>query len=156
MRLLALDVGDRTVGVAGCDALGVTTTGLFTVRRQRLEDDLAQILEAVRDREVERILVGLPLNMDGTEGPRAEKTRRFARHLATKTDVPVLLWDERLSTYEADAILRESGIHWKKRKAVIDQVAAEVILRAYLDAGCPPPTPEGPALAVSSTDDPRG
>lgn len=148
MRLLSLDVGDRTVGVAGCDEMGLTTTGLYTLSRRSLESDLDRILETAEEREVSRIVVGLPLSMDGTEGERVSKTKSFARALARRCPMPIVLWDERLSTFEAENILRESGVHWKKRKKLVDQVAAEVILRSYLDAGCPPPTHQGPAFAV--------
>ncbi|MFW5878828.1 MAG: Holliday junction resolvase RuvX [Myxococcota bacterium] len=153
MRLLALDLGDRTIGVAGCDELGLTTSPLYTIRRGRLDNDLDRILETAREREVERILVGLPVSMDGTEGERARKTRAFAVKLAARTALPVILWDERLSTFEAESILRESGVNWRKRKELIDQVAAEVILRSYLEAGCPDSDPEGPALPA--TEEPR-
>ncbi len=153
MRLLALDVGERSVGVAGCDPLGVTTTGLYTIRRQSLERDIEQVSRTVTEREVERVVVGLPISMDDTEGAIARKVRSFASALDRSVEATVVLWDERLSTFEAESILREAGVHWKKRKAVIDQVAAEVILRSYIDAGCPQPSNEGPAFPVSEKEE---
>lgn len=149
MRILALDVGDRTVGVAGCDELGLTTSGLYTLRRKSLKADLDRLARTILERDVSRVVVGLPLSMDGTEGEQARRARAFARALGARAHVPVLLWDERLSTFEAESILRASSVHWRKRKNLVDQVAAEVILRSYLDAGCPDPTAEGPAYEVN-------
>lgn len=137
MRLMALDVGDQTIGVAVCDELGITTHGVETIRRRGHAKDLPALERLVREWQPERLVVGLPVNMDDTEGPRAVKTRRFAGVVAERLGLPVVLWDERLSTWEADGILRERGVAPEKRKAVIDQIAAEVILRSYLDAGAP-------------------
>ncbi len=137
MRVVALDVGDRTIGVAASDELGITAQPLSTIRRTNLERDLARLGEILRERETERLVVGLPLNMDDTEGPRAARTRRFADELARRFGLPVVLWDERLSTWEAERALIEAGVRRKKRKSVIDTAAAQVILRSYLDAGAP-------------------
>lgn len=139
MRLMALDVGDATIGVAVCDELGITTRGVTTIRRKGLKQDLPALARLVEAERPERLVVGLPLNMDGTEGPRAEKTRRFAEKVREAIDLPLVFCDERLSTWEAGGVLKDAGVKPSRRKKVIDQVAAQVILRAYLDAGCPPP-----------------
>ena len=137
MSFIALDVGDKTIGVAAADELGITAQGVGTVWRKGEKHDFPALQQMIRDREVTRFIVGWPLNMDGTEGPRAEKTRRFARRLKEVLGRPVLLWDERLSTFEAEQALIESGVRRERRKEVIDMIAAQVILRSYLDAGAP-------------------
>lgn len=137
MRIVALDVGDRTIGVAASDELGITAQPLRTIRRKNLARDLDELGGILREREAERLVVGLPLNMDDTEGPRAVRTRRFADELSRRFGLPVVLWDERLSTWEAERTLIESGVSRERRKAVIDTAAAQVILRSYLEAGAP-------------------
>ena len=137
MGVVALDVGDKTIGVAVSDDLGITAQGLGTVWRKGDRHDWPALQRMLEGREVLRWVVGWPLNMDGSEGPRAEKTRRFARRLKEWSAQPVLLWDERLSTYEADSVLREAGVRAGSRKAVIDMLAAQVILQSYLAAGAP-------------------
>lgn len=135
--LVGLDVGDRTIGVAATDDLGLTVQGLGTVWRKGEKHDFPALARMLEGRTVSRYVVGWPLNMDGTEGPRAQKTRRWARRLEELTGLPVLLWDERLSTFEAESVLREAGVRREKRKDVVDMLAAGVILRSYLDAGAP-------------------
>lgn len=137
MSTVALDVGDRTIGVAATDDLGFGAHGIGTVRRKGERHDHPALEQMLRGREVERYVVGWPINMDGTEGPRAQKTRRFARRLREVTGRPVLLWDERLSTVEAERMLAESGVRPDRRKELVDMVAAEVILRSWMDAGSP-------------------
>ncbi len=137
MSIVALDVGDRTIGVAASDELGLTAQGLGTIWRKGDRHDFPALLALVGEREVDRWIVGWPLNMDGSEGPRAEKTRRFARRLQDHVSAPVLLWDERLSTFEAENVLREGGVRARERKAVVDMLAAQVILQSYLAAGAP-------------------
>jgi putative Holliday junction resolvase len=137
VSLIALDVGDKTIGVAAADDLGITAQGLGTVWRKGDKHDFPALDRMLGGREVVRYIVGWPLNMDGTQGPRALKTRRFAARLKEITGRPVLLWDERLSTFEADQVLNERGVRREHRKEVIDMIAAQVILRAYLDAGAP-------------------
>lgn len=137
MSFIALDVGDKTIGVAASDDLGLTAQGVGTVWRKGDKHDFPALLEMVRDRTVDRWIVGFPLNMDGSEGPRAQKTRRFAQRLKERTTAPVLLWDERLSTFEAEEVLKEGGVRREKRKDVIDMLAAQVILQSYLAAGAP-------------------
>ncbi|HYO54512.1 Holliday junction resolvase RuvX [Archangium sp.] len=137
MRTLGLDVGTKTIGVAASDALGLTAQTVTTLRRTRLKDDLAALAELVREYEVERFVVGLPLNMDGTEGPRAEATRRFVDALTQALGLPVELWDERLSTVAAQRTLLEADLSRAKRREVIDQMAAQFILQGWLDAQRP-------------------
>jgi len=132
MRIAALDVGDARIGVAICDELGLTTRGIGVVRRQGGVRDLEAIARLLAPYEPARVVVGLPLNMDGSEGPQAAKVRRFAARLAEHSGLAIEFWDERLTTVEAEDILRESGIAGRKRKALIDQVAAAGILRSYL------------------------
>ena len=137
MGVVALDVGDRTIGVAVADDMGITAQGVGTVHRKGERHDFPALEAMLKDRDVTRWVVGWPLNMDGTEGPRAAKTRRFARRLEEITARPVLLWDERLSTFEAESVLKEAGVRRESRKAVIDMLAAQVILQSYLEAGAP-------------------
>jgi putative Holliday junction resolvase len=134
MRIAALDVGDARVGVAVCDELGLTTRGVGVVRRVGGVRDLEAIARLLAPYEPERVVVGLPLNMDGSEGPQAAKTRRFATRLGEHLGVAIELWDERLTTVEAEAILAETGVKRARRRAVVDQVAAAGILRSYLAA----------------------
>lgn len=133
---VALDVGDKTIGVAASDELG-WAHAVRTIRRRNLQVDLEELEEILLERSATRIVVGLPLNMDGTEGPRAEKTRRFARAVAERFPLPVLLWDERLTTWEAEGLLREAQARRRKRKELVDAIAAEILLRSYLESGAP-------------------
>ena len=137
MSIIALDVGDKTIGVAASDDLGITAQGIGTIQRRAERFDFPALFELVKEREIARWVVGWPLNMDGTEGPRALKTRRFAQRLQAQVPAPVLLWDERLSTWEADAVLREARVRSDRRKQFLDMLAAQVILQSYLAAGAP-------------------
>jgi putative Holliday junction resolvase len=132
MRIAALDVGDARIGVAVSDELGLTTRGIGVVRRQGGTRDLEAVARMIAPYEPGRVVVGLPLDMDGTEGPRAAKTRRFAERLRAHLGLPVELWDERLTTVEAEEILRETGVRSRGRRGLVDQVAAAGILRSYL------------------------
>jgi putative Holliday junction resolvase len=134
MRTLGLDVGTKTIGVAASDALGLTAQAITTVRRTSLKADLAALAELVREYEAERFVVGLPLNMDGTEGPRAEATRKFVEVLTQAFGLPVEFWDERLSTVAATRTLLEADMSRAKRRQVIDQMAAQFILQGWLDS----------------------
>ncbi|OJT27411.1 Holliday junction DNA helicase RuvA [Archangium sp. Cb G35] len=138
MRTLGLDYGTKTIGVAASDALGLTAQTVTTIRRTSLKADLAALKELVQEYEVERFVVGLPLNMDGTEGPRAEATRKFVDALTQALGLPVELWDERLSTVAAQRTLLEADLSRAKRREVIDQMAAQFILQGWLDARSPP------------------
>jgi putative Holliday junction resolvase len=137
MRTMGLDVGTKTIGVAVSDGLGLTAQAITTVRRTNLKADLAALAELVREHEVSRLVVGLPLNMDGSEGPRAEASRKFADTASTALNVPVEFWDERLSTVAAERTLLEADLSRAKRRQVIDQVAAQFILQGWLDAHRP-------------------
>src|SRR5688572_20104790 len=138
MRTLGLDYGTKTIGVAASDGLGLTAQTVTTIRRTNLKADLAALKELVREYEVDRFVVGLPLNMDGSEGPRAEATRKFVEALTEVLGLPVELWDERLSTVAAQRTLLEADVSRAKRREVIDQMAAQFILQGWLDARRPP------------------
>jgi putative Holliday junction resolvase len=133
MRTMGLDVGTKTVGIAVSDALGITAQGLTTLRRTNLKSDLAEMKRLVAEHEVTRLVVGLPLNMDGSEGPRAQSTRAFARNLARETELPIALWDERWSTAAVERELIGADVSRAKRAAVVDQHAAAFILQGALD-----------------------
>lgn len=136
MRVLGLDFGSKTCGVAICDPLGLTAQGLETIVRKeenKLRRTLARIDELVKEYGVETIVLGLPLNMDDTMGPRAEATLLFKEQVERRTGVPVVLWDERLTTVAAEDILIESGVRREDRKKYVDKVAATLILQGYLD-----------------------
>ncbi|ADO74251.1 Holliday junction resolvase RuvX [Stigmatella aurantiaca] len=137
MRTLGLDLGTKTIGVAVSDGLGLTAQALTTVRRTNLKADLAALAELAREHEASRIVLGLPLNMDGSEGPRAEASRKFADALGQALHLPVEFWDERLSTVAAERTLLEADLTRAKRKQVIDQMAAQFILQGWLDAHQP-------------------
>jgi len=134
MRIGGLDVGDRTIGVALSDELGLTAQGLEVIRRRSLEQDLARLDEIARQYGVVRWVVGMPRNMNGTYGPRAELTRAFMERLAQHSGLPVEPWDERLSTMAAERVLLEADVSRARRRKVIDKMAAAVILQGYLDA----------------------
>lgn len=134
MRILGLDYGDRRIGAAVSDAFGWTAQGLETIERRRDGGEMERILELVKNYEVEEIVVGLPKNMNGSIGPRGEICQAFAGELREATNLPVHLWDERLSTVAAERLLIEGDVSRKKRKGVVDKMAAVLILQNYLDA----------------------
>lgn len=138
MRTMGLDVGTKTVGVAVSDELGLTAQGVTTVRRTNLKADLAALKEIIAERGVEHVVVGLPLNMDGTEGPRAEASRQFGQALEKATGLTVEYQDERLTTVAAQRVLLEADVSRQKRREVVDQLAASLILQGWLDARRPP------------------
>jgi len=136
-RVLGLDYGSRTVGVALSDALGLTAQPLETIERKqedKLRRTLARIEALIAEHEVREIVLGLPKNMNNTLGERAEKTLAFRDALERRTGLPVVLWDERLSTVAAERVLMEEGVRREHRKEVIDQIAASLILQGYLDS----------------------
>jgi len=134
MRILGLDYGEKRIGVALCDELGLTAQALTTVIRKSWRTDVGGIAALVKTYGVEKIVIGYPLRLNGTEGIQCEKVNRFARRLeAALGGLPVIRWDETLSTKEAEEILAESGVHPRKRKEVVDRVAASLILQSYLD-----------------------
>ena len=132
MRLAALDVGDARIGVAVCDELELTVRGAGIVRRVGGQRDLNAVAALLAPLEPERVVVGLPLNMDGSEGPQAAKVRAFGQRLAAHLALPVEFWDERLTTVEAEQTLRNAGLSRARRRDLIDQEAAAVILESYL------------------------
>jgi putative Holliday junction resolvase len=131
--MLAVDYGRRRLGLAVSDALGMASHPLPALQRRGPEEDLAALREVIASREVRRLVVGLPLNMDGSEGPMAAEARAFGQWLAGATGLPLLLEDERLSTDEAEEFLRGAGLRPSDRKRLRDSVAAAVILRAVLE-----------------------
>ncbi|MBQ8638815.1 MAG: Holliday junction resolvase RuvX [Lachnospiraceae bacterium] len=138
MRVLGLDYGSKTVGVALSDALGLTAQPFETIVRKdenKLRQTLARIETIIREQEVDRIVLGLPKNMNSTMGDRAEKTLEFQAMLERRTGLKVILWDERLTTVAAERVLQESGVRRENRKEYIDQIAASFILQGYLDSG---------------------
>lgn len=138
MRAMGLDLGTKTIGVAVSDPLGLTAQAITTVRRAGLKKDLAELIRLASEREVGRFILGLPLNMNGTEGPRAEATRRFGVALQEASGLEVIYQDERLTTVAAERSLLEADLSRDRRKEVIDQVAAQLILQGWLDAARPP------------------
>ncbi len=133
-RILGLDFGDARIGVAVSDALGITAQGVAVIKRTRnIEDAIEQIKKYVREYDVGLIILGHPINLSGERGERAVVTENFHELLIKSVDVPVKLWDERLSTKEAERALDEGGVNWRKRKGVIDMMAAQIILSSYLD-----------------------
>ena len=133
MRVLCLDIGDVRIGVAVSDPLGISTNGIETHHSQGKEKDVAYFSEMAKNRECGKIVLGLPLNMDGTEGDRAALVREFGSLLQEVSGLPVDYEDERLTTVEAEEMLIEAGLSRQERRKVIDKVAAEIILRSYLN-----------------------
>ena len=136
MRIVGLDFGSKTVGVAVSDGLLLTAQGVETIERKdenKLRKTCARIEELIAEYEITEIVLGLPKNMNNTEGERVEKTKAFGEMLERRTGLPVHYWDERLTTVAAEQILMESGVRRENRKAVIDKVAAGLILQGYLD-----------------------
>ena len=137
MRIMGLDFGSRTVGVAVSDPLFLTAQGVEIIRRKspnKLRQTLARIEELITEYEVDRIVLGYPKNMNNTEGERCEKTQEFRRMLERRTGLTVILWDGRLSTVLADQAMMEGGIRRENRKEYVDKLAAVFILQNYLDA----------------------
>lgn len=137
MRIMGLDYGSKTVGVAISDALQITAQGIEIIRRQqenKLRRTLARIEELAVEYEVEKIVLGLPKNMNDTMGERAEKSLAFQEMLERRTGLPVEMWDERLTTVAADKAMMEAGIRRENRKEYVDKIAAVLILQGYLDS----------------------
>jgi putative holliday junction resolvase len=131
--LIGLDLGSKSIGVASSDPDRRLATGVETVTRKNFSADAARLLALAAERKAAGFVLGLPVNMDGSEGPRAQATRAFARNLAKLTELPIALWDERLSTAAVERALIEADVSRDKRKAVIDQHAAAYILQGALD-----------------------
>ena len=134
MRIMSLDVGSQTIGVAVSDLFGWTAQGVETIRHTTREKDFVRLRHLADEYNVEEFVIGMPLNMNGTKGMRAEQTEKFAEALAAAfPDIPYHFWDERLTTMAADRTLEETGVHKEDRKQYLDQVAAVFILQGYLD-----------------------
>ena len=137
MRIMGLDYGSKTVGVAISDPLCITAQGIETIQRKeenKLRKTLARIEELAKEYEVDRIVLGFPKNMNNTIGERAEKSLELKKTLERRTGIPVILWDERLTTVEAERVLMDSGVRREERKKYVDKIAAVVILQGYLDS----------------------
>lgn len=140
-RTMGLDVGDATVGIALSDLLGITSQGYENYRRVSVKADVDHLLEIVLDQEVDRIVVGLPLNMNGSKGPQAEKVEQFIKQLSKKLKysdrlvdpVEIEYLDERLTTVQAEKVMIAADLSRAKRKSIIDKMAAQIILQSYLD-----------------------
>jgi putative Holliday junction resolvase len=132
-RLLGLDVGSKTVGLALSDVTRSVATPYTTLRRTKFTEDAKAIREAVEKNQVGGLVIGLPLNLDGSEGPRAQSTRAFARNLSARVELPIVFWDERLSTAAVERHLIEADASRKRRAEVIDRMAAAYILQGALD-----------------------
>ena len=130
---MGLDLGTKTIGVAVSDRLLSCATPLHTIRRVKFSKDAEALLQIIENREIGAVILGLPRNMDGSEGPRCQSTRAFARNLANLTNLPIGYWDERLSTVAAERALLEADTSRKRRAEVIDTVAAGYILQGALD-----------------------
>jgi len=131
--VLGLDVGSKTIGMAVSDPLGITAQGLPTLRRRNKRSDLGELRRVVQQYEVHEIVVGYPLRMSGAEGTQAEKMQRFAEDLQAKLGLPVHLWDERLTSAEANRVLRDTAMSIKRRGEVVDRLAAVLILQNWMD-----------------------
>ncbi|NDF12098.1 MAG: Holliday junction resolvase RuvX [Proteobacteria bacterium] len=133
-RILALDVGEKTIGLAISDVMHTVATPLHTIARKQFTKDLDALLKVIKEREIAGLVIGLPLNMDGTEGKKCQSVRQFGRNILKTHTIPILFWDERLSTEAAMRKLRESDISADARLEKVDAVAAAVILQGLLDA----------------------
>ncbi len=145
-RLLALDFGSKTIGLAVSDTLGLTAQGIATLRRSSKRNDLDYLRRVVRQYGVSEMVMGLPLRMSGSEGIQSEKVQAFARELRRKFKLPVHLFDERLTSVEANRLLRETAMSIRRRAEVVDQLAAVLILQSFLEF----------RKAKTSTEDQRG
>lgn len=132
-RVLALDVGSRRIGIAVSDALGITAQGLETLERKNKRNDFEHLRRVIREYDVMEIVVGLPLRMSGNEGTQSEKMRAFAEELEKKFKMPVHLWDERLTSAEANRFLRETELSIEKRGKAVDRMAAVLILQGWME-----------------------
>ncbi|TYP50361.1 Holliday junction resolvase RuvX [Thermosediminibacter litoriperuensis] len=133
MRILGLDVGNKRIGVAVSDALGITAQGVGVIERGDVKRDIERISEIVRKFQVRKVVIGLPLNMNGTLGPQGQAVKDFGEKLRHSLNLDVQYWDERLSTAAAEKVLIDADMSRKKRKGVIDKLSAVVILQSFLD-----------------------
>lgn len=132
-KIMCLDLGTKTIGVAISDGMRYSATPLETIKRTKFTQDAERIIQLVAENQVVAIILGLPLNMDGSEGPRVQSTRAFARNLALKVDLPIAFWDERLSTSAVTRMMIEADLRRDRRAEVVDKLAASYILQGALD-----------------------
>ena len=132
-RLLGLDLGSKTIGIALSDVMRTVATPMETIRRVKFTKDAERLLTIIREQNVGGLVLGLPKNMDGSEGPRCQSTRQFAKNMAEKTDIPIGFWDERLSTVAVTRTLLEADTSRKRRDELVDKMAASYILQGVLD-----------------------
>ena len=132
-RIMGLDIGDKTIGVAVSDLMGLTAQGVTTIKRVGKKKDIEAIKKIIAEKQVNKIVSGLPKNMNGTVGPQGEKVQKFCELLKEETNLPIEFWDERLSTVAAERSLIEGNVRRENRKKVIDMLAAVIILQGYLD-----------------------
>jgi len=132
-KLLGLDLGSKTIGVAISDAMRFSATPITTIKRGKFKNDAQTIIELINNNNLKGIVLGLPLNMDGSEGPRVQSSRAFARNLSALIDIPIAFWDERLSTSAVTKTLIEADVSRAKRAQVVDKLAASYILQGALD-----------------------
>jgi putative Holliday junction resolvase len=131
---MSLDVGDKMIGIAISDALMLTAQSRPTLRRRNLEADLETLRRLAEENEVHEIVVGKPLHMDGTESSQSLKIARFAEELKKIANLPIIFWDERLTSFEAEQHLEQMGLNWRQRREQVDKIAAMIILQNYLDS----------------------
>ena len=131
---MALDVGDKTIGVAVSDALLLTAQSRPTIRRKDLTSDVETLRRLAMENEVHEIVVGQPFHMNGKESPQSQKVARFVDELHKVLDLPVIFWDERLTSFEAEQHLEQMGLNWRQRREQVDKIAAMIILQNYLDS----------------------
>ena len=134
VRTAGLDIGERTIGIAVSDLLGITAQGLDTIKRSHMEADLQHIISILKDYDVTLVVVGLPKNMNNTLGPSADRAKEFGSEIAKRTGIEIKYWDERLTTVSAQRTLLEGDVSRKKRKQVVDKIAAVMILQNYMDS----------------------
>lgn len=134
MRVMALDVGDKTIGVAISDSMLLIAQGRPTLRRTNLSADIEKLRRLAEENEVHEIVVGQPLHMSGKQSPQSQKVARFADTLRQALKLPVIFWDERLTSFAAEQHLEEIGLKWRKRREQVDKIAAMIILQSYLDS----------------------
>lgn len=133
MRIISLDIGEKRIGVAVSDPLGITAQGAGVITRKNIEDDINEVKRFVDEYKADSIVAGMPINMDGTKGPSAQKVAEFVEVLGSALKIPVGTYDERLSTKESEKFLISSDVSRKKRRRVIDTMAAQLILQSYLE-----------------------
>lgn len=132
-RIMGLDIGDKTIGVAVSDLMGMTAQGVKTIKRTSKKNDIEEIRNIIKEKQVDKIVSGLPKNMNGTIGPQGERVQKFCELIKEETGLEIEFWDERLTTVAAERSLLEADVSRQKRKKVIDMLAAVIILQGYLD-----------------------